>query len=192
MGLLLAFSPFIAFFIVERLAGPTAGLTAGAVTSAALLARDWLRGRRPPKILEVGTLLLFGALALWAATEGAQDWTVAGVRLRVDAGLLLIVLASLALRRPFTLQYAREEASAEVAASPAFLAVNTVITAAWALAFVVMVAADLLLILRPETRPWIAIAATVAALTGAFKFTAWYPDQAAQRLDYGPEARPHS
>jgi hypothetical protein len=32
-----------------------------------------------------------------------------GVRLRVDAGLLLIVLITLLVGKPFTLQYAREQ-----------------------------------------------------------------------------------
>lgn len=35
-------------------------------------------------------------------------WPIAGVRLRVDLGLLPIVLLSMAIGRPFTLQYARE------------------------------------------------------------------------------------
>jgi len=190
MGLLLAFSPFIMFFIVERLAGPVAGLAAGALTSGVLLARDRLRSRWPPKVLEVGTLLLFGALALRAAVEGAASWTAAEVRLGVDAGLLLIVLASLALRRPFTLQYARERVGAEVAARPAFMAVNVVITGVWALAFLVMVVADLLLILRPEAPPWIAIAATGVAVAGALRFTAWYPAETARRRSRASEARP--
>lgn len=40
MGILLAFAPFIAFAIVDRFIGGTAGLLTGAVVSAALLVRD--------------------------------------------------------------------------------------------------------------------------------------------------------
>ena len=36
-------------------------------------------------------------------------WSIVAVRLAVDIGLFLIVLVSLAVRRPFTIQYAREE-----------------------------------------------------------------------------------
>ena len=54
-------------------------------------------------------MFLFGGLAVYALL-GGPAWTVIGVRLRVDAGLLLIVLASMAVGRPFTLQYARERA----------------------------------------------------------------------------------
>ena len=87
MGILLAFAPFIGFALVDRLVGPTQGLFAGAVVAAALLARDLATPRRTPKILEVGTALLFGGLALYAALA-EPTWSVIGVRLRVDAGLL--------------------------------------------------------------------------------------------------------
>lgn len=66
------------------------------------------------------------------------------MRLRVDAGLFLIVLASIALRQPFTLQHAREKVAEALRNSPHFLRVFYAMTFAWALAFAAMVAADLL------------------------------------------------
>lgn len=42
VGILLAFAPFIVFAVVDRIAGPLAGLTAGAIVALILLARDWL------------------------------------------------------------------------------------------------------------------------------------------------------
>src|ERR1700760_3174822 len=108
MGILLAFAPFIVFALVDRTVGVTEGLVAGAATSAALLARDWFVLGRSPKILEIGTVMLFGALAAYSLF-GSPGWSIMGVRLCVDLGLLLIVLVSIALRQPFTLQYAREQ-----------------------------------------------------------------------------------
>lgn len=108
MGILLAFAPFLVFAFIDRIIGPTEGLIAGALASAALLVRDVLTPDRTPKILEIGTVLLFGGLALYAVL-GGPTWSVIAVRLCVDAGLLLIVLATLVLGRPFTLQYAREQ-----------------------------------------------------------------------------------
>lgn len=104
-------------------------------------------------------------------------WPIAAVRLRVDLGLLLVVLASIAIRRPFTLQYAREETPRELWNQPEFVRVNYVITFVWALAFAVMVAADLLLLYIPSARPSIGIIATIAAIYGAVRFTSWYPDR---------------
>jgi hypothetical protein len=64
------------------------------------------------KLLETGTLLLFGGLTLLQLVMGEQ-WSIADVRLRVDAGLLLIVLLTMVLGRPFSLQYARERVTPE-------------------------------------------------------------------------------
>ncbi len=178
MTLLLAFAPFIAFVIVERLAGTVPGLLAGTGVSALLILRDFLTPGRSSKILEIGTLILFGGLAGFALAAGA-NWPIVGVRLRVDVGLLAIVLASLALRQPFTLQYAREQVPREVWDSPQFLRVNTVITAAWAAAFAAMVAADLVMLYVPAVPVRFGIIATVLAIAAAAKFSAWYPERQA-------------
>ncbi|KAA1053249.1 hypothetical protein [Azospirillum argentinense] len=180
MGILLAFAPFIAFAVLDRLVGPVEGLIAGALVSATMLLRDWMSPGRTPKILEVGTVLLFGGLALYAVaggpTRSVMGGSVMGVRLLVDAGLLLIVLISIALRRPFTLQYAREQVAHEFWDSPNFIHTNYVITGVWALAFLVLVIADLTLLYRPDLPPRFGIVATVLALVGAIKFTSWYPE----------------
>jgi hypothetical protein len=176
MGILLAFAPFIVFALADLLVGATVGLIAGAAVSAALLLRDAMTPGRSPKILEIGTTILFGALALYAIF-GGPSWSIVGVRLCVDLGLLLIVLISMALRRPFTLQYAREQVSAEFWNSPQFLRTNYVITAAWALAFLVLVSADLILLYVPALPPRIGVIATIVALIAAIKFTGWYPQR---------------
>jgi hypothetical protein len=176
MGILLAFAPFFAFAIVDRLLGSSEGLTAGFIISAGLLVRDWVTPNRAPKILEIGTAILFGVLALYALVRD-PGWSIMGVRLIVDSGLLLIVLVSIAIRKPFTLQYAREQVSKDIWASPEFARVNYVITAVWALAFVALVAADLVLVYLPELPPRFGIIVTVLALVGAIKFTSWYPER---------------
>jgi hypothetical protein len=51
------------------------------------------------------------------------------------------------------------------------------LSAAWAAAFAVVVAADALLLFRPDLPSWIGIAATILALAGAFKFTEWFPER---------------
>ncbi|QJP16694.1 hypothetical protein G3545_25490 [Starkeya sp. ORNL1] len=175
MNILLAFAPFLAFALIDRLVGATEGLVAAAIIALAMVIRDRVNGRSP-KILEIGTALLFGGLAAYALFV-KPDWSILGVRLRVDAGLLLIVLATIALRQPFTLQYARESVAPELWDSPQFLRTNYVITAVWALAFAVLVIADLVLIYRPDIPPKFGIFATVLALLGAARFTRSYPDR---------------
>ncbi len=103
MGMLLALAPFIVFAVIDRLVGVSPGLLAAAAVSAALLLRDWITPNRSPKILEIGTMILFGSLALYSVFGGPTG-SILSVRLSVDTGLLLIVLVSMCIRRPFTLR----------------------------------------------------------------------------------------
>ena len=176
MDMLLSFSPFIVFALLAGRTPLPAALFSAAALSAALLLRERLRApRRTLKLLEIGTALLFGGLGAWVlATRG--DWRVAEVRLAVDIGLLLIVLFSIAIGQPFTLQYAREQVPPEVAALPQFRRINHVLTGVWALAFAVMAGADFVMARVPSVPLWVGIAITVAALAGAVRFTRWYPE----------------
>ena len=180
MGILLAFAPFIAFAVLDRVVGPLEALMAAAAVSAALIVRDLAGPGRGVKVLEAGTFVLFAGLALFTLLSGAA-WSVIGVRLCVDAGLLVVVLASMALRRPFTLQYARDQVAPEFWHRPEFIRTNYVITGAWAVAFAVMVLAELALLYVPGLPQRAGVLAIVLALVGAVKFTGWYPDQARQR-----------
>ena len=176
--MLLGFAPFVAFAVAANIWGAMSGLMIGAAISAALLAKDLLR-RQQPKILEIGTLLMFAGLLAWA-TLFPSPLTVLTVRLRVDAGLLLIVLISLAIAKPFTSQYARERVPEDRWKSPQFTKINFVITAIWALAFGCIVAADLMMVYMPNVPLRVGIVVTVAALYGAYRFTDWYPKRASQ------------
>lgn len=169
MNILLGFSPFLAFAIVEHLFGILAGLTAGAVMALALVVRDAASGRSV-KVLEIGTVILFGALALYAWRD-QPAWNIAQVRLVVDAGLLGVVLASMAIGIPFTMQYARERVAPSLWSHPAFVRTNYVISGAWALAFVALIGADVLM----RTRPGAGALLTVAAICAAVRFTEHYP-----------------
>jgi hypothetical protein len=176
MGILLAFAPFFVFIVVQRLVGVTAGLAAATVTSAGLLVREAFGRNKMIKVLEVGTLLLFGGLTAYTLMVKTA-WSIPAVRLWVDGGLLVIVLISLAVRQPFTLQYAREKVSRELWNTPLFVRTNYIITSIWAAAFALMVAADLVMLLVPSLPTFVAIAVTIAALWGAARFTSWYPER---------------
>jgi hypothetical protein len=180
MGILLAFAPFIVFVIAEKLVGVTTGLVSGAAIAALLLLRAAIT-HRSLKVLEVGTLILFSGLAIYAKIANPA-WSIIAVRLRVDAGLLLVVLISLALRRPFTLQYAREQVSPEIWSSPQFIRTNYIITAVWAAAFAIMVIAEASILYMPTLSPRVGIIVTVLAIYGAFRFTDSYPKRLRQRI----------
>ena len=174
MGVLLAFAPFLTFVVVERLIGVQPGLIAAAVVAVVLVLRDL--SRKTVKVLDVGTALLFAGLAIYTHFAN-PDWSVIAVRLRVDLGLFLIVLASILLRRPFTLQYAREQVPREFWNSPEFVRTNYVITGVWAAAFAVMVLAEAAILYLPGMPKSLGVLVTVLAIVGAMKFTGWYPER---------------
>ena len=138
MNIFLGFAPYIAFFLFMHAVSIDVGLWAALIVAGLNAGRDWARSGSL-KVLELGTVLLFAALAIFTTAEHWK-WTVMAVRLAVDAGLLAIVLASLATGRPFTLQYARERVPEQYWHAPLFLSINRQITWAWAVAFAAMVA----------------------------------------------------
>jgi hypothetical protein len=175
MGSFLAFAPFLIFVVLERMIGVEVGLIAATITAAILLVRDLL-GHKAIKVLDAGTLILFGGLTIYYQLEH-PGWSVFAVRLRVDLGLFIIVLASMALQKPFTLQYAREQIAPEFWARPEFVRINYVIIAVWAAAFAVMVVAEAVLVYVPTVPSRLGIIVTVLAIIAAVKFTSWYPDR---------------
>ena len=189
MGALLAFAPFIGFALVEKMLGIVPGLCVGTLISVALLARDRLQGRREINLLEAGSAVMFAALALLAIARGGDAWSLWQVRLWVDSGLLLLVLAGLIAKRPFTLHHARRRVSPEVAGSASFLRNNIVLSSVWTLCFAVLVAADLLMVLRPQTPVRLAIVLTVAALLAAARFTTSYATRMRREVDGGWSGR---
>jgi intracellular septation protein A len=187
MNILLGFGPFILFAVLMRLGDVLFALIAAAVLSCLLILREFKRGKSI-KILEAGTAVLFGALAMFSAIT-RYDWSIFEARLAVDLGLLVIVLGSIAARRPFTLQFAREEVPQAYWANPQFLATNYKISIVWGLAFLVMVLADIVMAYLPGIPLSIGIAVTVLALAGAIWFTRWYPQRVRRSLSFpGPEA----
>ena len=174
MSILLGLSPFLVFFALMRLVTPVAGLFGALAASSLLCLRMWWRGKSV-KILEVGSLILFGLLAAYTLLA-APRWTVATVRLAVDGGLLAIALVSLAIDRPFTLQYARERVPEQFWGLPIFLTTNRIITAVWAGTFAIHVAADAAAEYVPTIPIWLDVAVAIAAFVAAVWFTRWYPD----------------
>jgi intracellular septation protein A len=180
MNILLSFGPFILFAVLMRFGDVMFALIAAAALSALLILRERRRGKSI-KILEAGTVALFGGLATFTAITH-YDWTILEARLAVDLGLLIIVLGSMIARRPFTLQFAREEVPQEFWANPQFIATNYKITGVWAAAFVILVLADVLMVFFPTIPLWVGILVTILALAGAIWFTRWYPERVRRTL----------
>jgi hypothetical protein len=175
VDILLGFTPYVAFFVVLRIAAVGTAMWAAFALAVMIALYGRWRGRSV-KILEIGAVALFGALAVFT-TVAHCNWTLTGVRLAVDLGLLGIVLISIALGRPFTMQYACGRVTPEYWQTPLFLAINRRITWVWAGAFAALVIAHAMtaLALVPV---WTDAVVTILAFGYALNFTARYPDKA--------------
>ena len=179
MNILLGFAPYIALFLFMRAGSIDAGLWAAFVVALLIAGRNW-KSSGSLKVLEAGTVLLFAALVVFTAAQHWK-WTVMAVRLAVDAGLLAIVLVSLVIGRPFTLQYAREGVAEQYWHTPLFLTINRRITSVWAGAFAALVVAHTAVLFGPLVPWWLDIVVTIFALAAALTFTGWYPEYARKK-----------
>ncbi|WP_427920523.1 hypothetical protein [Streptomyces sp. cg40] len=107
-------------------------------TGAAALAALWLLAgqlrARSVDLLGAATCAFFvvmASVALGDPSSGLRNWICA----LANATLAATALASLAVRRPFTLAFARAEVPREFWHAPRFIRVNMVLTSIWAAAF---------------------------------------------------------
>ncbi len=175
MGIVFGFLPFIAFAVLAGFGKLLLGLVAAVVLAVVPMLRS-----RSAKLLEAGSAVLFAVLALYAALAPVLPRALE-VQLAVNSGLAVIVLLSLAVGRPFTLAYAREQVPPAFWDNPLFLATNRRITWAWAAAFLVMAAASLVRLTVPGVPRAAAEAASIAAIVAAIWFTSWYPKRVRAR-----------
>jgi hypothetical protein len=173
MTIFLILAPYGAFSMLILVSSATVSLFAAAALCLTVIAHDMLRGRAI-KMLGAGSAILFAALGSYLVLTDSA-WSSSAVKLTVDAGVLAIALASLAIGKPFTMQYAREMVDAETARLPGFLTANYVITSAWALAILLMMATHALLIYLPGLPLWSGLAIAFAARNTAIYFSRWYP-----------------
>ena len=174
MMIFLILLPFGVFSLLMLATAAELALFAAAATGLAVIAWDAFRGRRL-KMLGAGSVVLFLGLGLYLTLVDA-DLGASAIKLTIDIGLLAIALVSLAIRHPFTLQYAREVVDAETAGLPGFIRANYIITWAWAACMVLMMTGNILMIYLPGLPLWSGLAIAFAARNTAVYFTKWYPE----------------
>ncbi len=137
------------------------------------------------KLLEIADLVFFTVLAVVGllASDGTLRWLETYAGEVSNIALAVIAFGSMAIRMPFTLQYAREQVDPEYWNKPTFLRTNYLITGVWGLAFLVAAAAGAYgdLVLHNPNNIWTGWIIQILAIVAALKFTAWYPDVARAR-----------
>ncbi|MGH2602716.1 MAG: hypothetical protein ACRDJ9_25445, partial [Dehalococcoidia bacterium] len=126
------FLPWIAFMVI---AGPRTFEPAAVVALALAvgLAAAGLALGVGVKLLDVAGILFFAALALLGAAGGADlRATLEDSASAISSFALgVVALGSLALGRPFTLDYAKQSTPQQYWDGPRFLHTNQVLTAVW-------------------------------------------------------------
>jgi hypothetical protein len=169
----LILAPYGAFAFLMLVTSATLSLFSAAAVCLAVIALDVARGRSI-KILGVGSVIVFAAVGLYIGLVDPATGTPA-VKFAVDTGIFLISLLSIVIRRPFTLQYAREAVDAETAKLPGFLHANYLITWAWTGAALLMMIGNIALLYVPSLPLWSGLLIAFAARNSAVYFTKWYP-----------------
>ena len=154
-----ALAPFVVFWALLGLASPGAAIAAGLILSMAGGAWRWQR--REIKSLEIGGLAIF--LGLGLADLIAPQLVGANAAWLSFAGLGLVCIATVALRKPWTADYSRA-AFAEAAETPIFAAVNMALSGLWGALFLLIALAHAL---RAGALPTIAIV-VIGALISIF------------------------
>lgn len=174
MAIFLALAPFTVFSLLLLLTTATTSASAAAAVAVLAIVYDVVRGNTI-KIFAAGTAVMFGAMGAYFSLTG-NEWSSLGVRIAVDLGVIIIALFSLAVRIPFTLQYARENVDAETRALPAFVTANYVMTWVWAAAAALMLVANVTMIYLPSAPLWLGLAIVFGLRNAALWFTNRYPD----------------
>ena len=173
MTIFLILAPYAAYALLMLVTSAAVSLFASAAICFAVIAFDMARGRSI-KILGAGSVIVFIAVGLYVALVEAMSNSA--VKLAVDIGIFLIALTSILVRRPFTLQYAREAVDADTAVLPGFIRANYIITWAWTGAALLMMAGNVAMIYVPGLPLWSSLLIAFAARNSAVYFTKWYPE----------------
>ncbi len=177
---LVGLSPWILYALVEgknRLE-LSAALALG--LAVVILALNWIKGSSP-KMLEYSDVVYFAGLAVVVAVAGTElrSWLELWGGEVANAALLVITLGSVLVRRPFTLQYAREDTPKEFWDQPEFLKVNYLISWVWVAAFAIEAASGLFgdAVLHNANNIWTGWIVQTFPLIVAAQFTIWYPNR---------------
>jgi uncharacterized membrane protein len=170
MGIFLSFLPWIVFWI---LSGRVNYQTAAILATVVVIILNFRNIKhRNLKILDLGTLIFFIILtgisfvskAVWVDHYSAPLSSVA---------MFIIASVSLAIGKPFTIQYAYEQVDPQFWKTRSFYTTNRTITAVWCIVFAINALLSYLYLETHSRFYWII---ELIIIAGVVKFTTWYPD----------------
>lgn len=171
IGVLLGFLPWILFYLL-----PLHTINQLKIGITGLLILTVITGYKDLKrkfILPWCTLLFFTFIFFGIVIFDLRFLTLY-MGILVNTVLTAVALGSLAIGKPFTLQYARTEVSKDKWNHPVFIFINRVLTFVWGMSFLFNLAVNIIQKIHPFPNLVIAFL-TNSSTVGALFFTAWFP-----------------
>lgn len=172
LKLLLAFAPWLSFLVIAQ--GSLLRLKLGLVVALVLSVVMGVSRLHRGVILWTG--LIFFTYATVAVALLNDVWTARHMGVLANGALALASWLTVALRKPFSLDYAREHTDPSLWNTRAFIRTNVVITSAWALVFTVntvLAWGKMVQFILPE---WGYEVISYFLLIATAALTIWYPN----------------
>lgn len=126
-------------------------------------------------VLNWGTILFFGFIFV-AVIIFKNKWIATYSGLLSNGALAMIAWVSILIRKPFTIQYAKETVPSDQWKHPLFIKINYLLTAVWAILFSIGTALPLILLYQPSFSSSIfQIISWLPPVLGIW-FTTWFPE----------------
>ncbi len=171
-------TPWIVMAVMSGIVPFEAAVALSFAVAAAILAANTITGgsQKSLEYFDTAYFLLLGIVGL-VADQDVREWLRVWADELSNIALTAIAVGSIAVRRPFTLPYARERVSPALWTSPRFVRTNYVISSVWATAFAVAAVAGFYgdAVLDDADNLWAAWIVPTAAMLCAVQFTLWYP-----------------
>ncbi len=175
--LLFSFAPWLAFMFIAH--GSLLRLKIGLAVALALSVVMGLMGLHRGVILWAG--LAFFVYATVAVLGFEHMWTVTHMGVLAHGTLALSTWYTLAIGKPFTLEYAKDHAPREMWTHPAFIATNNLLTGVWGTVFTLGALIAWLKMTVKVDPEWLYEVANYSLMVGCMAFTTRYPEWIKQR-----------
>jgi hypothetical protein len=129
MRILVSFTPWFLFWIFALHKEPSVAAISGFLAVAAIIIAN-IRQGYSVKSLQSGSMVFFLLFALAIPIFG-RDAVARNVDLLGNSGVLIIVLLTIIIKRPFSLEFARERVDKKYWQEPRFIRLNYFISLLW-------------------------------------------------------------
>jgi hypothetical protein len=176
--LVLNFAPWIALLTIAQ--GSLFRLKLGLVVALVLTLILGLARLQRGVIFWAG--LIFFSLTTLAVLGFEETWTIRYMGILSNGTLALVAWSTLAIGKPFTLDFARAHTDPSRWTDPIFIRTNQILTAAWGLTFTLnaILAFGKMESFLLSDGPYQAV--NMALLVTCAAFTSWYPGHVRRRL----------